>query len=58
MAWDFGMDTFLSERTKNRDSADPIDMAVNGDIDWVRLAPPTLCPLTFSSHGADLDMQA
>lgn len=36
VAWDFGMDAFHSERsTKNRDSDDPIDMAVNGDMDWV-----------------------
>lgn len=43
MAWDFGIDAFHgSERRANRDSGDPIDMAVNGDIDWVRnqaLAP-------------------
>lgn len=45
MAWDFGIDAFHSERRVNRDSGDPIDMAVNGDIDWVRkqaLAPPAL----------------
>lgn len=41
MAWDFGIDAFHSERMKNRDSTDPKDMAVNGDIDWVRLATPT-----------------
>lgn len=58
MAWDFGIDAFHSERTKDRDSTDPIDMAVNGDIDWVRLAPPTSFPPTFTSYGADLDMQA
>lgn len=56
VAWDFGIDAFHSERTKNRDSGDPIDMAVNGDIDWVRLAPPTPSSLISVSHGADLDM--
>lgn len=56
MAWDFGVDAFHSERTRNRDSDDPIDMAVNGDIDWVRLAPPITFPLAPASHGTDLDM--
>lgn len=56
VAWDFGMDAFHTERTKKRDSDDPIDMAVNGDIDWVRLAPPVTFPLTSVSHGADPDM--
>lgn len=55
VAWDFGIDAFHS-RTKKRDSDDPIDMAVNGDIDWVRLAPPTPLPLISVSHGADLDV--
>lgn len=39
VAWDFGVDTFHTER--NRDLDDPIDLAVNGDMDWVRIAPPT-----------------
>ena len=39
MAWDFGIDVFHSERAVNRVSGDPIDLVVNGDIDWVRLAP-------------------
>lgn len=38
VAWDFGVDAFHTER--NRDLDDPIDLAVNGDMDWVRLAPP------------------
>ncbi|KAI7788322.1 hypothetical protein LA080_012389 [Diaporthe eres] len=37
VAWDFGMDAFHTERTKKRDSDDPIDMTVNGDIDWNEL---------------------
>lgn len=57
VAWDFGMDTFHSERTKTRDSDDPIDMAVNGDIDWVRLARhQLLIPPVYTSHEADLDV--
>ncbi|KAG8169040.1 hypothetical protein KVR01_001789 [Diaporthe batatas] len=32
VAWDFGVDAVRTER--NRDSDDPIDLAVNGDMDW------------------------
>jgi hypothetical protein len=33
IAWDFGLGTFHNDR--NIDPGDPIDKAVNGDIDWV-----------------------
>ncbi|POS80991.1 hypothetical protein DHEL01_v200619 [Diaporthe helianthi] len=32
VAWDFGVDVFYADR--RRDMDDPIDMAVNGDMDW------------------------
>lgn len=56
MAWDFGIDTFHTERTVNRESGDAIDRVVNGDIDWVRLSPldPDPLPHLFVSHQANL----
>lgn len=57
MAWDFGVDTFHSDRRLDRDSADPIDLAVNGDIDWVRLASLDPFPHISVSFEADLHAQ-
>ncbi|KAJ0120214.1 hypothetical protein J7T55_001070 [Diaporthe amygdali] len=37
MTWDFGLDTFSSGRAKKRDSDDPLDMALHGDVDWNEL---------------------
>ncbi|KAI3395375.1 hypothetical protein diail_1366 [Diaporthe ilicicola] len=37
VAWDFGLDNFTSERMMNRDFDDPLDMALNGDVDWNEL---------------------
>lgn len=38
MMWDFGLDNLSSERMMNRDFDDPLDRALNDDIDWVSLS--------------------